>query len=88
MIISVFNCVSCYRPVHQPYFSIICKDCKANYEIPPMTSKLRISKSRKYEKTQSGYGIWSGNRRNFLIKILAGQLGGVCHVCLAHVRPS
>ena len=44
------------RPVHPPYFSIICMDCKAKYEIPPITSKFRISKSRKYEKSQSGFG--------------------------------
>ena len=38
------------RPVHLPYFSVICTDCKAKYEILPITSKLRISKSRKYKK--------------------------------------
>ena len=50
------------RPVHLPYFSVICTDCKANYEIPPMTSKLRISKSRKYEKSQSGLGDLVGKQ--------------------------
>ena len=50
------------RPVHPPYFSVICTDWKANYAIPPMTSKLRISKSRKYEKSQSGYGDLVGKQ--------------------------
>ena len=50
------------RPVHPPYFSVICTDCKANYEIPPITSKLRIRKSRKYEKSQSGFEDWVGKQ--------------------------
>ena len=50
------------RPVHPPYFSVICTDCKANYEIPPMTSRLRISKAQKYEKSQSGFGDLVGKQ--------------------------
>ena len=61
----VFCELNC-RPVHPPYFSVICTDCKANYGIPPMTSKLRISKSRKYEKSQSGLGDLVGKQTQFL----------------------
>ena len=46
----------CGRPVHPLYFSVICTDYNTYYEIPPMTSKLHFSKSRKCEKS---LGVWS-----------------------------